>query len=121
MKTQVILLALALGVSTCLITAQNNNPPNAGGPPPPRQGGPGARQPGGFHILPPRAAEQLNLTAEQQKQVAALETEVRGKLEKILTPEQMEQLRQMRPPGPGGRGPGAGGPAGGNPPPPPGQ
>jgi hypothetical protein len=61
--------------------------------------------------------EQLNLTAGQQRQVAALEAEVKAKIEKILTPEQLKQLKQMRPPqrqgGPGGGGRGGpGGPGG---------
>jgi hypothetical protein len=38
------------------------------------------------------------LTADQQKQVAALEAEVKAKLEKVLTPEQLQQMKQMRPP-----------------------
>lgn len=127
-KTKVILLALALGTSTCLLTAQDGNqapdgqrpPPReggAGGPGGPGQGGPGGQ--GGFHLLPPRAMEQLNLTAEQQKKLTALEAELKAKLEKILTPEQMQQLKQMRPPqrqggpgGPGGQGGFGGGPGG---------
>ena len=118
MKTKIILLALALSASTCLLTAQDNNPPPDGQRPPPRDGGPGGPGgmgnkggpggPGGFHLLPPRAMEQLNLTADQLKQVAALEAEVKAKLEKILTPEQLQQLKQMRLPmrqgGPGGQG-----------------
>ena len=56
--------------------------------------------------------EHLNLTEDQQKQIVALEAEVKAKLEKILTPEQLQQLKQMRPPGrPGGPG-GQGGPDG---------
>jgi hypothetical protein len=123
MKMKVILLALALGASTCLITAQDANQhpdrqnPGEGasggsGGPDGQSGGPRGPR-GGFHLLPPRAAEQLNLTADQQKQVADLEAEVKAKLEKILTPEQMQKLKQMRPPrrqgGPGG---GQGGPEG---------
>lgn len=122
MKTQVILLALAFGASACLLTAQDSNPRPAGPRPPGHEGGPGGPGvagterggpggpggPGGFRLLPPRAREQLNLTADQLKQVAALEAEVKAKLEKILTPEQLEQLKQMRPPqrqgGPGGPG-----------------
>jgi Spy/CpxP family protein refolding chaperone len=113
MKTKILLLALALSASTCLLTAQDSNQRPDGQRPPGRQRGPGA--PGEFHVLPPRAQQQLNLTADQQKQVAALEAEVKAKIEKILTPEQLEQLKQMRPPqgpgGPGGPG-GQGGPGG---------
>ncbi len=120
-KKSAIILALALGVSALSLTAQEQGgPPPSGDRPPPSEGGmhggPG-RGPGGFHLLPPRAQEQLNLTADQQKQVAALEAEVKAKLEKILTSEQLTQLKQMRPPqrrgGPGGGGPGGqGGPDG---------
>ena len=128
MNAKVILLALALGASPCLLTAQDANNPNSDGQlPPPSGAGPGgvghARGgPGGFHLLPPRAQEQLNLTDEQKKQIAALEAETKAKLEKILTPEQLEQLKNMRPPmRPGGPG-GQGGPAGeGRPQRPPGE
>jgi hypothetical protein len=84
-------------------------------------GGPGGRGKGGRgfggpprpgQILPPFLVEQLNLTAEQKKQLDALQKEVDGKLAKLLTPEQKKQLEEMRPGfGPGGRGPGGrGGP-----------
>ena len=44
MKTKVILLTLALGATTCLLNAQDGNPPRDGRrPPPPREGGPGGR------------------------------------------------------------------------------
>ena len=117
MKKSVIILALALGASTLSLTAQDQGgAPSAGERPSIREGGrggpggPGGR--GGFHLLPPRAQEQLNLTSDQQKQLAALEVEVKAKIEKILTPEQLKQLKEMRPPGrPGGPG-GGGGPGG---------
>jgi Spy/CpxP family protein refolding chaperone len=54
-------------------------------------------RPGGFHLLPPRAQEQLNLSTDQQKQVGALEVEVKAKLGTILTAEQLKQLEQLRP------------------------
>jgi formylglycine-generating enzyme required for sulfatase activity len=57
-------------------------------------GGGGAR---GFRLLPPQVQEPLNLTAKQQKQIADLETETKAKLNKILTPEQQQQLLQLRP------------------------
>ena len=113
MKTKLALLALTLGASTCLLTAQDNPPPSDGQPPQQRvsgsggtggeRGAPGGR--GGFHLLPPRAQEQLKLTDDQKTQIAALEAETRAKLEKILTPEQLTQLKNMRPPmRPGGPG-----------------
>jgi hypothetical protein len=84
------------------------------------RGGPGGGGPSGFggpptpgQILPPFLQEQLNLTAEQKKQLDELQKEVDGKLGKILTEEQKKQLNQMREgPGRGGRG-GPGGPGGG--------
>ena len=102
MKRTVVIIGLALAIGTWSARAQEtNNPPPGGGP---------GRSPGGFHILPPRAQEQLDLTADQQKQLKDLEAEVKAKIETILTPVQMEQLKQMRPPrhqgasngGPGG-------------------
>ncbi len=117
MKKAAVAIVMALAVSTFTAFAQD-----AGGPPPSGGSGPdGAQQRqgppgGGFHLLPPHAMEQLKLTADQQKQVADLETEVKAKIEKILTPEQLQQLKQMRPPqrqgGQGGGGPGAGGQGG---------
>jgi hypothetical protein len=90
----------------------------------PGDGGPGGRGkrggPGGFggpprpgQILPPFVRERLNLTADQTKQIEALQKEVDAKLAKILTAEQKKQLEEM-PPGPGGRGGrgGRGGPGG---------
>ena len=58
------------------------------------------------------AVEQMNLTEEQQKQIAELEKEIKAKLYKILTAEQQKILEEARPPqgGPGGPG----GPGGGH-------
>lgn len=112
MRTAAIAIALAFAVSTLNALAEDN-----GGPPPPKggpgggglKGGPGQ---GGFHLLPPPLMEKLNLTDDQKKQVADLEAEVKAKLAQILTPEQLQTLKQMRPPkrpgGPGGGGPGGG-------------
>ncbi|HEV3205240.1 MAG TPA: PQQ-binding-like beta-propeller repeat protein, partial [Gemmataceae bacterium] len=70
--------------------------------------------PGGFggplptgQILPPFLQEQLNLTAEQKKQLGELQKEVDGKIDTILTDEQKTQLKDMREGGGrGGRGAG---------------
>ena len=128
MKTKLTLLALALGASTCLLSAQDSAPPSDNQQPAQQGGGPGGpggtgakRGPGGqggFHLLPPRALEQLKLTDDQKQQLAALEAETKAKVEKILTSEQLDQLKNLRPPmgqgGPNGpmmRG-GPGGPGG---------
>jgi hypothetical protein len=106
-------LVAVLGTLALAANAQDNTPP-AGGPPGADSQHPGMREggrppgPQGFHLLPPRAAERLNLTDDQKQQITALEAETKAKLEKILTPEQLEQLKNMRPPmrpgGPGGQG-----------------
>jgi hypothetical protein len=109
MKTKIIILALTLGASTCLLTAQDVNPRPDGQRPPRQGGGPGGPGgPGRFHLLPPPVQEQLNLSSDQQKQVADLEAEMKAEMEKILTREQLQQLKQIGPPGrqggPGGEG-----------------
>lgn len=68
-------------------------------------GGPGGR--GGVKIgtvIPPFAVEQLKLTDDQKTQLAALEADVKAKLEKMLTPEQLKTLESPRPGGFGGAG-----------------
>lgn len=99
-------------------------PPGAGpgGP----GGGPGGRGPGGpggqggpqpGQVLPPFLQEQLDLTDAQRRELQELQKDVDARLAKILTPQQLQQLRQMgrRGPGggPGGPGGGPGGPGGG--------
>lgn len=126
MKLNSILIALAIGASTCLLQAQpDNQPPGA-----PGEGGqrPGRRQfggPGGFHVIPPFAQQQLNLTDDQKKQIEALEKDTKAKLDNILTDEQKKKLKDMqdnmrRRFGQGGQG-GPGGPGGGQGRPPGGQ
>jgi hypothetical protein len=74
--------------------------PGFGGPP----------QPG--KVLPNFLQEQLNLTADQRKQLNDLQKQVDSQLERILTDAQRQQLKDMRDRGPGGFGPppGKGGP-----------
>jgi hypothetical protein len=89
--------------------------PRGGGP-----GGPAGRgappQPG--QVLPASLQDALQLTDRQRQQLAALQKEVDTRLDKILSSEQKQQLRELRERGPGGFGPlpgGAGGPGGGDP------
>src|SRR5256885_5658194 len=103
------LLALAFTtavVGMCALTA-SSQPPEGKGPP----GGGGGKKggPPGFElgkVLPPFVRDELNLTADQEQKIAALEAEVKQKLEKILTAEQKKKIGNARPPmgkdGPGG-------------------
>lgn len=102
--------------------------PGFGGP-----GGPGGFGPGGMplgDVSLPRLLQRagVNLSEEQQKQLAELQKEADARLERILNDEQRRQFRELRgdaPPGvrgpddraagergPGGRGPGGFGPGG---------
>jgi hypothetical protein len=92
--------------------------PDGKGPKGPKGKGPGG--PGGFggppqpgQIMPPFIQDLLDLSADQRKQLQELQKAVDGKLEKILTEQQMKQFREMRERGPKGFGP----PGGKGPPP----
>ena len=56
--------------------------PGPAGARPSEVGAPG----GWFHVIPPFAAEKMNLTQDQLKQIAELEQEVKAKLDRILKP-----------------------------------
>ena len=86
--------AVALSAATFMATAQDKNPPREGGRPARREEP--ARGAGGSHLIPPPAMEALNLSKEQQQQLEKLEHNAKSELEKILTPEQAQQLRRMR-------------------------
>jgi outer membrane protein assembly factor BamB len=102
---------------TTAVTDKQKKPPTDGGFGGfgPRGPGPGGRGRGGFpgrpqsgQILNPFLQQRLSLTADQQKQVNALQNEVDGGLAKILNEEQKKQLKGGGiPSGPGPRGPGA--------------
>jgi Spy/CpxP family protein refolding chaperone len=68
-------------------------------------GGP-AGPPQPVQVLPTFVQEQLRLSDEQRKQLKALQEEVDGRLAKILTAEQQQQVQKFGPPqgGPGGFG-----------------
>ncbi len=108
MKKTLTLLALAVGASTCIITAQDKNPP-AGGPPgdgprPPGGGGPGG-QGGPRPPNPIIEALDLNKDGVIDADEIAKATESLKKLDKNgdgkLTEE---EFRPLRPGGPGGGG-----------------
>jgi len=101
-------LLAVLGALALTASAQDNTPPAGDAQPPAqRMGGPGGPPRAGFHLLPPPLVQQLKLTDDQKTQIAALEADTKAKLEKILTADQLTQLKNFRPPG--GRGMGMGG------------
>ncbi len=111
MKTKIVLLTLALGVSTCLLTAQDANPPGAGQR---RQGPGGAGGPGGpgGMRMPNPIIEALDLNKDGTIDADELAKAVESlkKLDKNgdgkITPD---EYRPQRPAGQGGPG-GPGGP-----------
>jgi Spy/CpxP family protein refolding chaperone len=145
------MLALASIAWNSMAQDRPDGPPPQDGAGPGGPGGPmergGPGRPGGmqgqrgpvagFHLLPAFVADELNLTPEQQKQIAELEKQTKSKLYKILTAKQKRIVEQARPPrfgqagqggdrpgqnrarrgqggpGRGGQGGGPGGPGGG--------
>jgi hypothetical protein len=77
-------------------------PDRPGEPPPPPP--PGRFVPG--RLMPEQIRDELDLTDEQEKELTALEKEVKERLLKILTPEQKKKLDELRRRGPGGPPPG---------------
>jgi hypothetical protein len=61
-------------------------------------------------VLPPPLVTELNLTAAQQKELDAIQQDLKTKLDKLLTAEQKKTIENFRPRGPGGFG--GGGPGG---------
>lgn len=65
-------------------------------------------------VIPPPLRAEMNLTPEQEKQLDELKNEVKGKLSKILSPEQLKAAENFRPRfgggGPGNEKGGKGGP-----------
>jgi hypothetical protein len=72
---------------------------------PDRKGPKGKGPPRPGQILPIFVQDQLNLSADQRKQLDTLQKEVDTRLGKILTDDQRAQLKEMQERGPGGKGP----------------
>ena len=113
----VLLGIIAMAALAVRTTAQNgppDGPPGGPGGPPRHAGRAGLRGRGGpdgeFHLVPPFAAAQMNLTKAQQKKLAKLEKDTKTKLYKILTPEQQKILEAAL--APQARRGGRGGPGG---------
>ena len=106
MKTKVLLLTLALGATTCLLNAQDANPPQVG---PGGAGGPGG--PRGMGQRPPNPvieALDLNKDGTIDGDEIAKASDSLKKLDKNgdgkLTPDEFRPQRPGGPGGPGGTG-----------------
>lgn len=114
MKRSILGLLAVAALGLCALS-EATQPPDKG--PPDKKGGKGDKKgPPPFEIgkvLPPFVMDQLELTEEQQKKLQDLEKDVKARLEKILTADQLEMIKEMKGPGkgPGGKG-GPGGPGG---------
>ena len=92
MKRPLALAFTAAVVGVCALTAMSQPPEGRG--PGGKKGGPPGFELG--RVLPPFVRDDLDLTADQERQLAALEAEVRQKLEKILTVEQRKRAAGAR-------------------------
>jgi hypothetical protein len=99
-------LLVACFLTACILAATAQPP----GVPPKDKKGPPRYELG--RLFSPFVRDELQLTPEQAKKLAEIETDVREKLNKLLTDEQKKALEALPPPrGPGGPG----GPGGGQP------
>ena len=109
--TRLLFGMLALSVGMMFVSTEAASQPPAG------KGGKGGEKgaPPRFElgqVFPPPLLEELNLTPAQAKELDAIKTELKAKLDKLLTDEQKTTIENFRPRGgPGGPG-GPGGAAG---------
>ena len=90
MKKRLSIGLLTLAAAAMFALTAESQPPEGGkdkGQRGGQRGGPGGG-PGRFElgrVIPPFVKDQLNLTPDQEKQIADLEKDVKAKLSKILT------------------------------------
>jgi len=106
------LIGIAAFVSMAILVASQaiSQPPGGAGK---DEKGGGQKGPQRFElgqVLPPPLIAELKLTPEQEKELEAIKTDLKTKLDKLLTAEQKKTIENFRPRGPGA----AGGPGGGN-------
>jgi hypothetical protein len=101
MKYSLLGLLAFVALGLCALTAATQPPPgkDKGG----KKGPPPKFEPG--TVLPPFLRDALELTEDQEKQLRDLEKEVRARLEKILTPEQLNRLQEFKGGPPDKKGP----------------
>jgi hypothetical protein len=94
------MLMMRFRISACLVGLVSALSAQAQPPDGPPRGGPPRFELG--RLLPPHARAEAELTKEQEKQLADLEKEVKERLRKIFTADQLKKLDNLRPPRPGG-------------------
>jgi hypothetical protein len=96
MKRYLALAFSIIAVGVCVMSASSQPPQGKEKGFLGKKGGPGPFEMG--RVLPPHVRSELNLTADQEKQIAELEKEVKQKLSKILTADQIKKAETIRPP-----------------------
>ena len=100
MKQSIIAMLGVGALAVAFLTGMAEQPDKEKGPkkgPPPEKKG---WEPG--KIIPPHIRDGLELTEEQERKIADLEKEVRGKLLSIFTEEQKRRLQELNDKGPKG-------------------
>ena len=101
MKKSIVAMLAVGGLAIFFLTGMADQPDKEKGPkkgPPP--GEKKGWEPG--KIIPPHIRDGLDLTEAQEKKIADLEKEVRTKLLKIFTKDQLERLKELNDKGPKG-------------------
>jgi hypothetical protein len=99
---------VAFGIGVLLISSPVvSQPPEGKGGKDGKEGKDGKGGPPRFELgkaFPPPLLEQLNLTPAQEKELEAIEKDLKVKLDKLLTADQKQIAADFRPRGPGGMG-----------------
>ena len=107
---------LLTGVVISVTSFAFGQPPRNRDGNPERRGGPPRFELG--EVFPPPLLDELELTADQEKELDAIKQDLKARLEKLLTDDQKQRVEDFRPRGPRGPGgPDGGGPDGNGPPP----
>jgi Spy/CpxP family protein refolding chaperone len=90
-------ILLTLGLMSAMVWTASSQPreeKDKEKPPPPFGKKPLPFEPG--KVLPPHIRERLELTDEQERQIDELEKEVRSKLFRILTKDQIKRVQEFK-------------------------
>jgi hypothetical protein len=114
------MMAFAFGTTLIVLPALSQPPNGKEGKDGKGGGKDGKMAKGGFKLgaaLPPMLVGELKLTDDQKAKLQEIETDLKGKLDKLLTDDQKKMCENFRPGGLGGKGGGPGEKGGKGPPP----